>query len=227
MTLAHRFYKKTTKEQWMIQFWVLMGALAVILLFFWIAWVTQLYFIGIFIFWAVLTIIAPFVDVPSMKKSGKLIYHSSLFLTEKPKNGKIRIHGGTLFDYVFVIDSEMKTRERTLFILQQYVEGLLDLIDTYKNEKPDHITITGTSYIINKRTAERAGFTIAPVDGIQKLILIYNYCNVLLTYSIAKGKLSFPNINQTITFTASLRDIMEKRNLLTALNKKLKHEETH
>ena len=40
----------------------------------------------------------------------------------------IKIHGGTLFDYVFVIDQKMNGKQRTNFIIQQYLEGLLNLI---------------------------------------------------------------------------------------------------
>jgi hypothetical protein len=41
-----------------------------------------------------------------------MIYYSPLFITEKPKDGLIKIHGGTLFDYYFVIEkkNEWKTK---------------------------------------------------------------------------------------------------------------------
>jgi hypothetical protein len=34
------------------------------------------------------------------------------------------IHGGTLFDY-FTLDKNSSSRQRKIFILQQYLEGLL------------------------------------------------------------------------------------------------------
>jgi hypothetical protein len=35
------------------------------------------------------------------------------------------IHGGTLFDYYFTLDKNSSSRQRKIFILQQYLEGLL------------------------------------------------------------------------------------------------------
>ncbi|MCR9227110.1 MAG: hypothetical protein NXH90_06815 [Flavobacteriaceae bacterium] len=184
------------------------------------AYLTDLYFLSILAIIGVLTLVAPFVDVPSMKKSGKLRYHSLLMLSEKPKDGVIKIHGGTLFDYVFVIDTKMTGNQRRTFIVQQYVEGLLDLIE---NEELEGSTkIQGTSYIINKRTAKRGGFTVIPTNYLQKIILIYNYLNVMVTYSIARGKLSLPKINRTITFEADLDKLRQKKDFLVILNLKLK-----
>ncbi|UBZ13693.1 hypothetical protein LDL77_17640 [Flagellimonas marinaquae] len=221
--MTHKFYSKTKKEQSRILIWILLLALLVIILSCWLAWVIQFYFFGIIMFLAVITLVAPFIDVPSMKKSGKLHYHSLLMLSEKPKDGVIKIHGGTLFDYVFVIDKEMTGNQRKTFIIQQYVEGLLNLLKNTDLESST--TIQGTSYIINKRTAQRIGFEVVPTDHLQKFILAYNYLNVLVTYSIAKGKLSFPKINKTITFEANLKDIGQKKDFLITLNKKLKSEQ--
>ena len=220
--MTHRFYSKTEKEQSWILIWILLLALFVIILSCWLAWVSQFYFFGVIVILGVLTLVAPFIDVPSMKKSGKLRYHSLLMLSEKPKDGVIKIHGGTLFDYVFVIDKEMTGNQRKTFIIQQYVEGLLNLLKNTDLESST--TIQGTSYIINKRTAQRIGFEVVPTDHLQKFILAYNYLNVLVTYSIAKGKLSFPKINKTITFEANLKDIGQKKDFLVTLNKKLKSE---
>jgi len=158
---------------------------------------------------------------PFSKKSGKLKYHSLLFLSEKPKNGLLKINGGTLFDYVFVIDKRMNGKQRTNLIIQQYLEGLLNLIQE-NDIKSENIKIRGTSYIINKRTAECLGFKVIETDFIQKLILMYNYFNILITYSIAKGKPSFPKINDTRTFETNLKDLVERENYIKNLNEKLK-----
>ncbi|MBW8241592.1 hypothetical protein K1F50_02185 [Muricauda oceani] len=204
-------------------FRILLAALLVSILICWLAWATQFYFLAVIAILAILTLVAPFIDVPTMKKSGKLRYHSLLMLSEKPKDGVIKIHGGTLFDYVFVIDKKMGGNQRRSFIIQQYLEGLLHLLE-HTDLEPD-TTIRGTSYIINKRTAKRLGFTVVPTDFLQKMILAYNYLNVLVTYSMAKGKLSFPKISKTITFEATLKDIGQKKEFLINLNEKLRSEE--
>ncbi len=197
-------------------------ALLIILISFFISWVTGIYLIAILTLTITLSIIAPFIDTPSLKKSGHLIYHSPLFLSEKLKKGVIKIHGGTLFDYVFVIDRNLNGKQRTNFIIQQYLEGLLNLIEANENKKIESITIRGTSYIINGRTAWRIGFKVVKTDTIQKFILIYNYFNLLITYSIAKNKLSFPNFKELKTFEAELNELVKRKDYISKLNDKLK-----
>jgi len=149
-----------------------------------------------------------------------MLYYSPLFITEKPKNGLIKIHGGTLFDYYFVIDKKMNGKQRTNVIIQQYLDGLLKLIEQHENNK--EMKIRGTSYIINKRTAEKIGFKIVETDILQKIILIYNYFNILISNSIAKNKLSFPKLNKTITFDTDVSQLLERKNYIKKLNKSLK-----
>ena len=178
-----------------------------------------IYLIGILTFPITLSIIAPFFDMPSLKKNGRVTYYSPLFITEKPKNGLIKIHGGTLFDYYFVIDKRMNGKQRTNFIIQQYLQGLLDLIKKYENESK--IKVRGTSYILNNRTAEKIGFKIIRTDFLQKIILVYNYFNILTSNSIAKNKLSFPNLNKTITFETNFKQLSERKDYIEKLNNKL------
>ncbi len=185
----------------------------------------EIYLIGILTFTIGLSIIAPFFDMPSLKKSEKIIYYSSLFIAEKSKNGTLKIHGGTLFDYYYVLDKHMKAKERTNFILQQYVEGLLRLMADYKTD--EKLIIRGTSYIINKRTAKKIGFEIRETDSLQKIILYYNYFNILISNSIAKKKLCFPNLNNTKTFEAHIGQLLEKKEYIEKLNVSLTRAITH
>jgi len=198
------------------------GAFLVILASIFISWKTGIYLFAILTSTIVISIIAPFFDTPTLIKSGKIIYHSPLFISERPRKGVIKIHGGSLFDYVFVIDRQMTGNQRTRFILQQFLEGLLNLIDEHKNNKGDILTVRGTSYIINSRTAKRIGFRVIKTDNIQKLILMYNYFNVLISHSIAKGKLSFPKLNETITFETGLSELAGREKFIRNLNNQLK-----
>ncbi|WP_341221076.1 hypothetical protein [Polaribacter atrinae] len=181
---------------------------------------SRIYVIGILTFAITLSIIAPFFDMPSLKKSGRIIYCSSLFVIEKPKNGQIKIHGGTLFDYYFVIENRMNGKQRTDFIIQQYLEGLLHLLKKYEKDK--RMKISGTSYIINRRTAEKIGFKIIETDFLQIIILTYNYFNILISNSIAKNKLSFPKLNNTKTFEADIGQLLERKEYIDKLNNLLK-----
>ncbi len=220
--MQHGYYLKSKKEQNKIQFLIGLFALFIILFISFVSALLGVFVLAILAFSITLSIIAPFFDTPSLKKSGGLIYHSPLFISEKPRKGMIKIHGGTLFDYVFVIDRSMNGKQRTKFILQQYLEGLLGLIEKYENSQPQDMKIRGTSYIINERTAKRIGFKVVETDGIQTLILIYNYINLLISNSIAKGKLSFPNLKEIKTFETSLKDLVDRKDFIRNMNEKLK-----
>ncbi|MEQ5789421.1 hypothetical protein J4E06_00040 [Muricauda sp. NFXS6] len=218
--MNHSFFNKSKKEQNKILMVIGSVSIALLLVFIVISLKTEVYIIGVFMFFAVLTIIAPFYDMPSLKKSGRVIYHSPLFISEKPTNRAIKIHGGTLFDYYFVIDKKMNGKQRTNFILQQYLDGLLSLMEQYKENK--HLIVKGTSYIINERTAEKMGFKTIKTDTFQKIILNFNFLNVLLSYSIAKNKLSFPAVNNTKTFQAEIGELIERKEYVENLNQSLK-----
>ncbi|WP_051554531.1 hypothetical protein [Maribacter antarcticus] len=96
-----------------------------------------------------------------------MIYYSSLFITEKEQKGIIKIHGGSLFDYVFVLDKTLSGKQRTNFILQKYLEGLLNLIDVCEKDGNTLVKIKGTTYILNERTANKIGFNSIKTDIIQ------------------------------------------------------------
>lgn len=198
-----------------------MSALAIVVVSAAISFYSGIYLIGILTFSITLSIVAPFFDTPSLKKSGKIVYYSPLFLAEKPENGIINIHGGTLFDYFFVIDKKMNGKQRTDFILQQYLSGLLSFLEEYQNN--NSLKIRGTSYIINERTAEKMGFTLVETDFSRKMILAFNYFNVLLSNSMAKNKLSFPNLNKTKTFEADIQQLLERKNYIEKLNQLLEN----
>lgn len=219
--MNHRFYNKDKKEQNRILIVIAICSLMIISSSAIISIYSGIYLIGILTFAITLSIIAPFFDMPSLKKSGRMIYYSPLFIAEKPNNGLIKIHGGTLFDYYFVIDKEMNGKQRTNFIIQQYLTGLLNLIEKYENDKK--MKIRGTSYIINKRTAEKIGFEIVETDILQKIILIYNYFNVLISNSIAKNKLSFPKLNKTQTFETDVNQLLDRKEYIEKLNETLKN----
>lgn len=217
--MEHKFYQKSKKEQNQIFATIAIATILILIIAIFIALKLNLRLTGILIFAIVLSIIAPFFDMPSLKKSGKMIYYSPLFITEKPKNGTIKIHGGTLFDYYFVIDKTLNGKQRTDFIIQQYIQGLLCLMEKHGNESD--MKIRGTSYILNPRTAEKLGFTVTRTDILQRFILTYNYFNILISNSIAKNRLSFPKLNNTITFETDFKQLAQHKDYIYKLNNTL------
>ncbi|MGB2087162.1 MAG: hypothetical protein ACPHVL_00860 [Psychroflexus salarius] len=219
--MNHKFYNKSKKDQNRFQFVLALSSLVVLTLLIPVVVYVEFYFIGALFFAILLSIIAPFFDMPSLKKSGKMQYYSSLFIAESPKNNIIKIHGGTLFDYYFVIDWNMTGKQRTNYVIRQYLIGLLSLIETHENNPS--MKIQGTSYVINKRTAQKIGFQVIETNVLQKVILSYNYFNILISNSLAKNRLAFPKINNTKSFEAEISQLLKRKDYINKLIESLKN----
>lgn len=209
------------KEQKHAQLKVALLAPGLVLLSILPVFLSRWYFIPILSLAAVITIVAPFFDVPSLKKQGKLRYFSPLFITEKESKGVITIHGGTLLDYVYVIDRSQMGPERTRFILKCYLLGLIRLIEELEENPQKNVILEGTSYIINERTARKIGFEKQKTNWGQTFLLLFNYLNITATYSLSKGKLSFPNVNAITTFRGNSEDVRKRKSYLKELYDKL------
>ena len=220
--MDHKFYLKSIKEQKRIQIIIGLLALGFNLCVLGISIISGIYVLIFLSIVITLSVIAPFFDTPSLKKKGSLIYYSSLFIAEKEKNGIIIVHGGTLFDYVFVIDKKLNGKQRTNFVLQKYLEGLLNLVETYEKEGDTSVKIRGTTYILNERTASKIGFRKVKTDTIQQGILIFNYVNILIANSIAKGKITFPKLTHIKTFECELKELIKRKEFSKAMYCKLK-----
>ncbi len=217
----HRFYSKTKRQQRTIQLSI--GASAIVLnaAVAWLAFATSLYPLPLLSIALTLSIVAPFFDVPSMKRNGRLIYYSPLFLAERERDGVITIHGGTLLDYVYAVDLSLNGRLRTNQILLGYVDGLLNLMEDSGDRDLDQLRVRGTSYIVNERTANMIGFVRVPTSLVQTVILLYNYLNISLCYSIARAGLSFPRFREIGTYEGTLSSIAARKDALVRLKQRL------
>jgi hypothetical protein len=220
--LQNKFYLKSEQQQRIFQ--VKMVSLLVLFLLpiFFISYILKMYVANAFSIWISLSILAPFFDVPSMVKRKQLKYYSALLLAEKKKKKSIIIHGGTLFDYFFSIDKNIDGKKRKTLILQQYIEGLTELIKEYRNSDNPNLMIKGTTYILNEKTGKKLGFTPERPGFVQALILIFNYPNLLVAKSFANGKLSLPNLTRIRTFKTTLSKLVENEALIGDLNERLK-----
>ena len=112
MKLIHAFYSLTPNQQRLFQL-----KLAGLFIVFNLLVGFGLYWLG---FWMLiplvvgfsLSVFAPFVDVPGGVKAGSLIYYSPLLIGEKVKNQRLVLHGGSLFDYYFVLDRTANAQQR-------------------------------------------------------------------------------------------------------------------
>lgn len=156
-----------------------------------------------FVVAAILSVIAPFFDIPALVKEGKLKYYSLFLLGEKENKGVIKLHGGSLFDYYFVFQKELGAEQRTKLVLLEFLKGLKQII---KQEK-DEVVIEGSSYILNERSARKAGLTKVPMNQIQALILVYNYLNLTVSMSLVKKRFSLPKLSSVNTFKGTVKDL--------------------
>ncbi len=217
MNLTHNFYNKTEKHQKLYYLKVITALFLTLLAAFALIYVSQLYLLSIFVPLIVL-LFAPFLDTPKGITKGTLVYQSPLLITQTTKK-KIILHGGTLFDYVFVLNNQFPKTLRKKIIIIGYLRGLLNLIEAYEMKRIEDQPIEGTSYIINKRTAEKIGLVPTTTNVGQYLILILNYLVLMISYSYVNGKLSFPKLRDIRTFNGSVSELVERKQFIQDLEK--------
>jgi hypothetical protein len=139
---------------------------------------------------------------------------------ERAKKGRVQLHGGTLLEYTFYFEKRWSAQQRKRFVLKQFTEGILAIIANYEHDetKPE---FTGTSYILNTATLEKFGFKHKPIDGFQRIILLFNYIPLTIANSLVHKKLSFPNLTKTTTFKASYDDLKTNEVKLQLIKDKL------
>lgn len=217
VTHEHPFFEKPRKEQKRFQRNLVLGALLLIT-----AAGTLLFLVGLLplvfvVFAIVLSIIAPFLDVPGMVKAGKLRYYSPFLLGEAERNRTVVLHAGTLFDFYFLFPTDMPAGRRKRLVLAGMIDGLIHLIEHYEEARQTDVTIRMTSYILNERNAEKLGLEKRPTDVLQKLILYYNYFNLSASYSLLARRLRFPPVRSVQTFEGSMADLVKRKPYLQRL----------
>jgi hypothetical protein len=219
--VEHPFFVKTQKQQYMIQLKILTYAVFINII---LGSVFVLIGTGFLIFVSfviTLSIVAPFIDVPSGIKNGSLNYYSPLLIGETVKNGILKLHAGTLFDYYYVFSKKTSHSERKKQAFKGYIEGLVNLIELYETTRPNPIKIKATSYIINSRTAKKIGLRKVKTNLLGRFILYFNYFNLLCSLSLMNGKLSFPKLNNVRSFEGELDELIGKKDYFLALNNRL------
>lgn len=182
----------------------------------------MLYLVGLLplimlVFAFVLSIIAPFLDVPAMVRAGKLRYCSPFLLCEAEQHGTVTLHAGTLFDSWFLFREDMSAGERKTLATAWMVEGLINLIEDHERAGQRELKVRTTSYILNERTAGKLGLEKRPTDALQTLILYYNYFNLVASYSLLNRRLSFPLIKSVQTFEGTMAVLIKHKPFLEKL----------
>jgi hypothetical protein len=179
------------------------------------AWSTKLWVLLVLVH-PVLSIFASFIDVPTARNSGNIVYYSPLLLASAVRRNKIQLHGGTLFDYYYTLSLHKSENRNKKAILYSYMEGLINLLDSF-NSKEDDILIEANAYFINPHTAKRLGFKKVRTKTLQKVIMIFNYIPITISYSIALGELSFPNILSLKSYESTIGELRKNRHKLVSI----------
>lgn len=143
----------------------------------------------------VIKTIGHFSIAPLMRLTGFLNYYSPMLLVVRTAYNKWELHNGTTFDYILNMKWKQKGAIASKFIMINYLKGLLKIINEIEEKKiSNEITILGISYIINKKTAERLGFTVERPNIYRRILFVIDYFTLFLMYSFSKGKIAFPNV---------------------------------
>lgn len=212
MKIIHRFYILPKRDQKRKLWSFIFNLLIIISVIVFMAWSTNVWIILILI-QPVISIYASFIDVPTGRRKGQIIYYSPLLLSSALKNNKIQLHGGTLFDYYYTLSMHKSESRNKKAILYSYMEGMINMLDSF-SEKQDDIKIEANAYFINPHTAKKLGFKEVRTKNFQKIIMLFNYVPITISYSIAMGKLSFPNILSLKSYECTMGDLRKNRTQL-------------
>lgn len=168
-----------------------------------------------------LQIAAPFIDGPSGKRSGSLVYYAPLFLVEPRSDGSAALHGGTLFDYWFVFDRSMDATARKRRVLYDYVRGLIALAEQQQQTGGPSFELYATTYFIGPAMAKRAGFVpTAAHAGVALLWL--NIIQLTLAYSLVSRRVRIPPVHRSRSYEASIETVVSRLPQLRALEARLR-----
>ena len=139
--------------------------------------------------------VSQFLYTPLFTLTGGYTYYSPMLLGYMANEKQIDLHSGTSFDYLFVLRQVKPGIDLRNTTLMYHVEGLLNLIAKIENKQiSESVTIVGTSYFFNERTLAKLGFQIEKASLFYQLNLFLNFIDLWWMYSLAKGKISIPEL---------------------------------
>jgi len=175
-----------------------------------------------------LFIVAPmwqFLTTPLFRLIGLYKYLSPMLMVFNPSDKKYDLHNGTSFDYLFVMRKYKPGKELRGKILNDYLNGLLRIIEDIENKSlSENVLVRGSSYFFSDKTTTRLGFKLSKTNILEKLNIAANYLDLIWMYSLAQGKLVFPNLMNIKTAAISGTDLMAHKVKLETLSAYLNKE---
>jgi hypothetical protein len=174
---------------------------------------------------ALLLVIAPVVvqisTGPLLRLTGRSRRLSPLLLVEA-ENEALRLHGGTLFDYLEVFSWEHRGAAARSATLRSFVDGLLVLArEAEAGLWEPSMRIVASSTILSGHTPSRYGFRTRPASLAERLPLLLDWPNQALRSSFAAGRPALPRLRGALTATTTAAELAEHRTVLERTQRRL------
>lgn len=186
----------------------------------WVAW---------HLAWPVVVLLLPvafshfmFAMTPLLRLTGVFVYHSPMLRSFLPRRTLCDLHTGTFFDYLMHFRWEERGPAASRRLLGYFVEGLVAISEDIRAGRisPD-VRIQVTSYFIKEDTFVRYGFRTGAPDFAYRLNSFVSYFNLVLMYSYARGRLTFPALSLARRAEMSGKELLRHAPAMAALARKL------
>lgn len=214
-----RFYGLNKVFQWMISI-----SFGIILIFILSVWVKAM--IGSKIWILLIMIIVPiiqFLITPLLTILNIYNYYSPMIMSFGKNKKVIDLHNGTSFNYLLEmskIKPGVKWKNKMLFF---YLNALIKIISKVENGDLTKSTIIrGSSYFLSERSAKKLGFSVTKTSMSEKFNIALNYLDLIWMYSLANGKLTFPDLTNINTIRITGIELVKQKQTLLNLLIRLK-----
>ena len=156
--------------------------------------------------------IIQFFSTPLFTLLGIYTYYSPMVVSLGSNDRVINLHNGTSFDYLLEmrrVKPGLPWKKRMLVHYLAALQKIIHMIETGK--LPESVTIRGSSYFLSRSSAERLGFSLSSTSFPEKLNILLNYLDLLWTYSLTNGSLTYPNLRNIRTVSIAGKELLTKK----------------